>query len=346
MAHATIRDVAREAGVSVASVSRALNGHDSVTSALRERVRSATDRLGYVPHVGARSLSMARTHAIGVMLPDLHGEFFSELVRGIDRAAGARGLQLLLSNMHADLARATQALRAMRGRVDGLVVMAPDLDVDALLGGMPASMPAVLVNCADNRLGRPEIRVQNASAAAVMVDHLVAGGRRAIVHLSGPPGNHEARERLRGYADAMARHGLTPDVIDGDFSEAAGTRAAAVLLARPARCDALFAANDMMAVAALVALRDAGVAVPDAIAVGGFDDVPLARLFSPALTTMRVDIAEIGARAVERLAAIIGSQGEDTSVEPRHAALVVRRTTAGPAGTIHNNKNMEQGRDR
>lgn len=330
MAHATIRDVAREAGVSVASVSRALNGHNNVRVALRDHVRTVADRLGYVPHLGARSLSMARTHAIGVMLPDLHGEFFSELVRGIDRAASARGLQLLLSNMHADAARAAEAARAMRGRVDGLLVMAPDLDVEALFAHVGGGVPALLLNCADNPLGRAELRVDNVAAATAMIDHLVAGGHRRIVHVAGPAGNHEARERVRGYRQAMAAHGLAADVVDGDFSEEAGTRAAALLLAAGDRPDAVFAANDMMAIAVLVALREGGVAVPGEIAVAGFDDIPLARLFSPALTTMRVDIAAIGERSLERLAGIIAGT-PDRAIEWRAPSLVVRQTSP-PAG--------------
>ena len=326
MAPATIRDVAREAGVSVASVSRALNGRDNVRPALRAHVRTVADRLGYLPHLGARSLSIARTNAIGVMLPDLHGEFFSELMRGIDRAASARGFQLLLSNMHADGDRAAEAARAMRGRVDGLLVMAPDLDVEALFANVGDGVPALLLNCADNALGRAELRIDNVAAASALVDHLVARGYRRIVHLTGPGGNHEARERLRGYAAAMAAHGLAADLIEGDFSEEAGTSAAAMLLARTERPDAVFAANDMMAIAVLVALREAGEAASGAMAVAGFDDIPLARLFSPGLTTMRVDIAAIGERALERLAAMLAGT-PDHAIEWRAPSLVVRQTS-------------------
>src|SRR3954454_980618 len=130
MAEATIRDVARRAQVSVASVSRALNGFENVSDHTRARVADAVRELGYVPHAGARSLSLARTSAIGVVLPDLHGEFFSEIVRGMDREASRRGYLLLLSNLHAGSEQATLALKAMRGRVDGLIVMAPHFSED------------------------------------------------------------------------------------------------------------------------------------------------------------------------------------------------------------------------
>lgn len=330
MAHATIRDVAREADVSVASVSRVLNGHSNVRPAVRDRVQAAAAALGYVPHAGARNLSLARTNAIGVMLPDLHGEFFSETARGIDREASARGLQLLLSNAHADPARAIETLRTLRGRVDGVIVMAPDIDPDLLFAHLPASIPAVLINCRENGNGRAELRVDNVAGAAAMVDHLVAVGRRRIVHLAGPEGNREAQARVAGYRAAMARHGLAARVLPGDFFEEAGAAAAETLLDElddPNGPDALFAANDMMAIGAMMRFRRAAVSVPGCIAIAGFDDVPLARLISPALTTMRVDIAGIGARAVVRLATLIEG-GTDHAVEPRIPELVVRESTA------------------
>ena len=132
MPDATIRDVARRAQVSVASVSRVLNRLDNVSEETRARVADAVRELGYVPHAGARSLSLARTNAIGVVLPDLHGEFFSEIVRGMDREASRRGYMLLLSNVHAGSEQSANAMRAMRGRVDGLIVLAPHLTEEEL----------------------------------------------------------------------------------------------------------------------------------------------------------------------------------------------------------------------
>jgi len=327
MANATIRDVARAADVSVASVSRVLNRHDNVRPALRERVEAAARALGYVPHAGARSLSLARSNAIGVVLPDLHGEFFSELLRGMDREASERGLQLLLSNMHADPARGVEALHTMRGRVDGLVVMAPHIDPDQLFAHLPPGVPAVLLNCAPHRQPRPELRIDNAAGARTMVEHLVATGRRRIFHLAGPAGNIDAEERLGGYRAAMAAAGLDPVVERGTFLEESGVSVAERLVREGENVDAVFAANDMMAIGALMAFRRAGIAVPDRIAVAGFDDIPLARLISPSLTTLRIDIASLGERAVARLIEQIDG-GDDHSVELRAPMLVVRDTTS------------------
>ncbi|MBW4332070.1 LacI family transcriptional regulator [Stakelama sp. CBK3Z-3] len=326
MASATIRDVAREAQVSVASVSRVLNGSDNVRPEMRERVEAASRRLGYTPHAGARSLSLSRAHAIGVMLPDLHGEFFSEFVRGMDREAAKAGLQLLLSNMHADAGQAVEALKTMRGRVDGLIVMAPDIDPALLFSHLPQSLPAILVSSDCEGSAHPQIQVDNMGAAEVIVDHLVASGYRNIVHISGPAGNREAVAREHGYREAVRRHGLSPRVIQGDFSEEAGTAAASEILRNRDGADAVFAANDMMAVGALVVFRDAGVAVGGEMGLAGFDDVPLARLISPSLTTMRVDIAGIGARALTMIAAIVNGDTAPDS-EPLRPELIIRQTT-------------------
>lgn len=326
MSNATIRDVAREAAVSVASVSRVINGHTNVRPEMRERVEAVARKLGYAPHAGARQLSTARTDTIGVLLPDIHGEFFSELLRGMDREASDRGFQLLLSNIHAEPHHAVASLRNMRGRVDGLVVMAPHIGTELLFAHLPASLPVVLVNCAEHDRAHAELNIDNHGGATAMIDHLADLGHRDIVHLSGPAGNQEAAARRAGYVAAMARRGLPPRVIEGDFMEESGTAAALQLLLQTALPDALFAANDMMAIGAMIALRDAGIAVPEGIAIAGFDDIPLARMVSPGLTTMRVDIAGLGSRAVVRLADLIDG-AEVTGVEPSLPELVPRRST-------------------
>ncbi len=326
MAEATIRDVARHAEISVASVSRALNGLTNVHPDTKARVLASAKKLGYVPHAGARSLSMARTHAIGVVLPDLHGEFFSEIVRGIDREASGRGYQLLLSNMHADVELASLAMRSMRGRVDGLIVMAPQIDPAELAETLPGGFPVVLVNSPDGS-GRHSMRIDNRTAADVMVRHLLDSGRKALVHISGPADNMDARERIEGFSAALAKYApsLPAKIIKGNFSEEAGELAVKKLIADGTPFDAIFAANDMMALGALLALKEAGIDVPGTVAVAGFDDVPLARYL--ALTTMRIHLAELGARAVSRLIDELDGEAAASTTELLTADLVVRAST-------------------
>ena len=324
MPEATIRDVARRAQLSVATVSRALNGFENVSEGARERIANAVNELGYVPHAGARSLSLARNNAIGVVLPDLHGEFFSEIVRGMDREASRRGYLLLLSNLHAKSEQATKALRAMRGRVDGLLVMAPHLREDELAAALPPGVPAVLINTRGHAGGHLAIHLDNAAGAAAVVDHFAALGRKHIVHIAGPAGNIDAQERASAAARAAARYGIEIVTIEGDFEEESGAAAVGRLLQEGRKFDAIFAANDNMAIGALEALRKADIRVPEDVAVAGFDAIPLARHLG--ITTVRVRIAELGERALGRLLETL-AKGEAAGDEFHAPELVVRSTS-------------------
>jgi LacI family transcriptional regulator len=337
----TLKDVAREAQVSTATVSRVINGHGNVSDATRERILGVAERLRYVPDSAARSLSTGLTHTIGVLLPDLYGEFFSEIIRGIGQAARGRGLHLLLSGVHGSAEEAALAIRALRGRVDGLLIMSPYADAAFLAEHSAADTPVVLMNTPVRGYGHSAFSVDNRGGARVMVNHLAAVGHRRIAFISGPDNNFDATERLAGYREALRALGLEAGerVLPGDFSEESGYRAAQSLLARQARewPDAVFAANDMMALGSLFAFNEAGVGVPADIALAGVDDIPMARFVSPPLTTVRVRMAELGARALERLAAAIEApDATPASTETVPAELVVRescgaRRTPAPA---------------
>ena len=325
----TIKDVAREANVSVATVSRALNGQHNVAEAVRRRIQDVAQRLRYTPHHAARSLSSRRTRTIGVVLPEVYGEFFSELMYGIDQVAREHGLHLLVSSYHGDPRQQGDAMRSMRGRVDGLLVMSPYDDADGHLADALAGLPdAVLIGSQDGLAGQCRIGIDHPAGARAMVAHLVAAGHRRIAFVSGPDGNREAAERLRGYRDAMAEllPQTQPEVLQGDFREASGERAGRALLAGTLP-DAVFAANDMMALGCLSAFNAAGLKVPADIAVAGFDDIPLARYVPPGLTTMRVDIAALGADAMRRL--LTANEGEAAGKTLRQPQLVVRASTGG-----------------
>jgi LacI family transcriptional regulator len=329
----TIKDVAREASVSVASVSRAMNGHSNVTETTRQRILEAARRLEYVPHSGARSLTMRHSNTIGVVLPDLFGEFFSEIIRGIDSAAHRRGLQLLLANMHGSADETVHAIRAMRGRVDGLLVMSAHIDSEFLSSNLPRGLPAVVMNGSIDGVGHASLSIDSFAGARMMVEHLVDQGFRNIAHIRGPDGNIDAEERLRGFRQAIQDliGDEDPLVFDGDFAEESGRQAGRTLAANPGLVDAVFAGNDVMAVGCLSQLIDAGLSVPGDIAVAGFDDIPIARHVTPSLTTMQVHIAELGTMALETLLETIGSP-ESPARAPRTLTpeLVVRQSTAKP----------------
>lgn len=324
---ATIKDVARVAGVSVATVSRALNGAGNVLPDTRQRILDIAQELRYSPSGAARSLITRRTDTVGALLPDLHGEFFSELIRGIDQAARARGLHLLLSSSHDDAHEAAAALRAMNGRVDGLIVMSPHADDDFLSQNLPPSLPAVLLNSGVRSPTQPVFAVDNFGGARAMTEHLVGIGRRRIAFLGGPVANFEARERERGYRAGLVP-GTAPWLLEGDFSEGGGQRAGAALLALPAaeRPDAVFAANDIMAIGLMGALLSGGVRIPEDIALAGFDDIPISRYVAPALTTMHVPIAALGEQALDALADALEEDRTDVSTTVMPVQLVVRRS--------------------
>jgi LacI family transcriptional regulator len=326
---ATIRDVAREAGVSVASASRALNGHDSVTSETRLRIEAAAARLHYVPHSGARSLTRRKSDAIGVVLPDLFGEYFSELIRGIDRVAHAHGLQLLLSNMHGNPHEAAQAVRAMRGRVDGLLVMAPDSARERLFDAFSPDLPTVLLNCQEPTDEIASVGIDNDGAARAMTRHLVERGYRRIAFVSGPRHNRDSAARQAGFRAALIETTgeRYPIVFPGDYSESSGAEAARLLIAGRLEVDAIFCANDMMAVGCCGVLAEAGIAIGNRIGVAGFDDIPIAHYVAPALTTMNVRIDELGAAGTERLIGLMSGADmtpENIILTPQ---LVVRDST-------------------
>jgi LacI family transcriptional regulator len=321
----TIWQVAREAGVSVATVSRALNNKGPVGDATRRRVQEVATRLRYVPHGTARSLITRTTHTIGVLLPDIHGEFFSELIRGIDLAARRRGYHLLVSGSHSDRAEMEAMLRTTRGRVDGLIVMSPEIEGEILTANLSESTPVVLLNRAAAASRFDSICVDNYGGALAMTRHLRAAGYRRIAFVRGPAGNHDAEERLRGYRHGLGTHAEI--LIDGDFSEQAGYQAGRTILALEPRPDAVFAANDGMAIGVLAAVRDGGLDVPADLAVTGFDDIPIARYLSPALPTVHVPIDELGSRSLQRLLRAIESPGRRTHRrETLPATLVVRES--------------------
>lgn len=335
----TIREVAQAAGVSVATASRALNHSPLVTEATRARVRDAADRLAYSPHGAARSLITSRTHTIGVLLPDLYGEFFSEVIRGIDQTAHAAGFHCLVASARHRGPLLEAALRSMRGRVDGLLLMCPEFTRELSGRTLPPGFPVVLLNCPASEADCDSLAVANFEGAFGVVRHLIARGHRRIAIIRGAEGNFDAAERLRGYRAALREGGLaeSPGLeFPGDFTEESGYSAIARLLGVADPPTAIFAANDSMAIGALSALRDAGRRVPEEVAIAGFDDIPMARYLDPPLTSVHVDSAALGARAVSRLIRLLN---EGTGCEPVREVLpvtvVVRRSSGAEPIRAH-----------
>ncbi len=335
----TIKDVARLANVSVATVSRVLNASAPVRDDTRARVLTVARDLRFAPNSAARTLSSRQASALGVILPDLYGEFFSELLRGIDLEAQRAGHSLLVSSSHHDAHGVSVAVRAMRGRVDGLLVMAPELSVSALASAIPEGMPTVMLNAPPTPGAAAVVTVDNMGGTRAVVHYLAELGHRDVAFICGPPRNADASARLRGYRAAMRSAGLTvrPEfVLPGDFTEDGGWKAARDLVSRTgARPTALFAANDAMAVGALLAFHEANIDVPEDMSIVGFDDIPIARYVTPALTTVRVAIDVLGGRAAALLFRALGDplSWSETHREVVPAELVVRHSCGPPSST-------------
>ncbi len=327
---ATIQDVADRADVSVATVSRVLNGSDRVRESTKEEVVKAARALGYHPNETARNLRAQETRMVGVLLPNMHGEFFAQVTRGLDRKARASGHHLMVSNSHTQEDEAKAVIQSLLGRVDGLILLWPRLSHDFLDDLVPDSLPVVLLNTDRSGPRFETLAFDNHDGAYAAVEHLAEHGHERVALLTGGPQNYDARERRSGYRAAVSDYGLDADPsleLEGDFTREAGRAAVEQVRSLTPRPTALFASNDSMALGVLRGLHEAGLEAPDDLAVVGFDDIPMAHYVAPSLTTVHAPMQELGERAMERLLALVQ---DDAS--PAHQTLhtrLVRRESCG-----------------
>ena len=321
----TIHDVAREAGASIATVSRALNG-GVVSAAARDRIEAAVARLGYRRNDVARGLVTGRSGLVGVVLPDLIGPLYAHMARGIEDVLDEHGMHAMLVTDHLEPDAERRAIELLRARqVDGLVLIGSRLQ-PADLRAVAGSVPIAHVQRDGPDDDAPQVRLDDAAGVRAAVEHLTAAGHRRIAHLAGT--RRDGIERREAFVAAMAAAGLEPGpIVEGGFTEAGGEAAAAVVLEDP-DVTAVFCASDRMAVGLLHAAQRHGIAVPDDLSVVGFDDLTWARYLCPPLTTVRQPGREMG-RAAARL---VLDAPSDAAVPTLRIAptLVVRASTAAP----------------
>lgn len=328
----TIRDVARRAGVSISTVSRVLNATGAVHEDKQRAVLEAAETLGYRPNPAARSLLNKKTGGLGVLMPYVSGEFFAELLNGLDEAAQEHGCFLVVSTSHRHPEEFHAAIRALDKRVDGMVVMAPELGEDGAASLLHSGSPVCFINTFVGGADAPVLNFDNYGGARALTEHLLELGHRRIALIKGSPNAWDAKERARGYRAAMAEAGAvnTADLeFEGEYTQAAGYAAAQAVLRTEPRPTAIVAANDYCAAGALSALNEAGVAVPSEMAIVGFDDVTSARYMLPALTTVRVPIREIGYRAIQEVVAQVDGKEHEARDQQGVAPveLVVRASS-------------------
>jgi LacI family transcriptional regulator len=328
---ATVYTVAERAGVSVATVSRVLQEPHRVKEATRARVLVAIDELDYVPHGAARSLAYHRHEAHGLVLPELSGPYYSELLMGYESVAAAAGYSvvLLLSEGKDDLGA---ALRRLAGKVDGIVIMGAADVPERTLTALRARVP-VLGLTRNDRADLESFATENRSSAEELARHLLAHGRRRLVFVGSPDLAIDVRERYEGFVAAHDGLQVAPP-LPADLREIEGGRVADLVLSGEVEADALMCANDELALAVMDRLVDRGLDVPSDIAVVGWDDVMTARYVRPGLTTVAQPVRDLGARAAARMHdLIVGSTGDpDQHTLP---TTVVIRQSCGcpPAGT-------------
>ncbi len=327
---ARIKDVARIAGVSTATVSRTLSNPDIVSEDTRRAVLEAIEETGYSVNLSAQNLRRQRTGGILALAPNLANPFFSEILSGISDVLRGAGLNLIVGDTAiGDDARLRLVDYANRSRCDGLIVLDGSLDPEVF---MRSQCPPVVQVCEwIQGLAAPKVLADNERGAGLAVDHLVGLGHERIGRLAGPEKNTLTQARDSGFGRALGRHGLVPDVVyRGDFSLASGQRAAEQLLGARNRPTAIFCDNDEMACGMMGALRRAGLQVPEDLSIVGFDDIELSRHLTPALTTVRQPRKALGTRAARTLLQQL--DGVDVPNETRvPVSLEVRESTAPPA---------------
>jgi LacI family transcriptional regulator, repressor for deo operon, udp, cdd, tsx, nupC, and nupG len=335
----SIRQVARLAGVSIATVSRALATPEKVSARTLKKVLAQVERSRYKPNLLARNFRSRRTYCVVVLVPNIANPFFAEVIRGIEQVAQRHGYAVLLGDTEGREDREAHYASLVETRqADGLIQLRARLP-DAVLAegnGIP------IVNACEclDRAPCPKVRIDNISAARSMTDHLLSLGHRRIGVIQGPADSPLTRDRLKGHRAALRAAGIEYDqslVATGDFSMTSGRRAATELFAAAAPPTAVFCFNDEMAMGAMQWLKNAGFAVPRDVSVAGFDDIEFASFTDPPLTTIEQPTRELGHRSMTLLLEILNGGKPAHAAQTLPTKLIVRNSTAAPAARGHVN---------
>lgn len=328
----TIREVGALAGVSQATAARALGGYGHVSASVRTRVERAARELGYVPNSVARALASGSTHAVGLVIGDIENPFFAAAARGFGDVLEERGMTVLLANSDENLDRERTAVEALRARqVDAMVVVPSSTSALPHLRAAAADLPLVLLDRSIRGLGVDSVTVDNLGGARSAVEHLLGHGHRRIGLVSDAPEISSSAERIEGYRAALTDAGVEVDehlISIGGPTRTDGYAAARRLLDAPERPTALFTANNLMTVGAMLALHDLGLTVPRDISIVAFDDLEWTTLVDPPLTVVSQPATQLGEQAARRvLARLDGGGGRPRRIR-LDTTLIVRSSCA------------------
>jgi LacI family transcriptional regulator len=331
----TIRDVAALAGVSPATVSRAINGSPSVEAGLAERVRAAAMSLDYRPNAAARNLRRSSTTLWAAIVSDVENPFFTSLVRGIEDVAQEAGFSVVLCNSDEDPAKEAAYISAVRSEQMAGVLISPSGNSAGLDALTQAGIPTVCIDRVVPGQTTDAVLVDNEEGAFQAVHHLASSGYRRIACVTGPRRVSTADQRLAGYRRALKVAGLPSDralVRHADFREAGGLAAMASLLEAEEAPDAVFATNNLMAVGVLECLAERGMRTPDDVALVGFDEIPWARLVRPSISTVTQPTYELGRVGAQLLLQRITTPGRPPVTVTLRTELQVRDSSRGVRG--------------
>jgi LacI family transcriptional regulator, repressor for deo operon, udp, cdd, tsx, nupC, and nupG len=325
-----IREVAAIAGVSIATVSRALQQPDKVRPETRKKVFDAVRQANFVPNAQAASFRRQANNTVILLVRDIGNPFYLEIYKGVEEAASEAGYKVLMGDARNDVNRVANHIDMVRQKhADGLILMTGQFPTE-LLDQVDSLPPIVIASETVAGIALPTVKVDNRAASKNAVRHLIEAGHKQIVHLAGPFPETLAQERFDGYRDALAEAGIDYDetlLVSGDYSIESGRQAITGLLERGISFTAIFASSDQMAIGAISELRARGLSVPGDVSVTGFDDIIFANAFEPPLTTVRQPRQEMGRKAmalmVERLN---GKRTAETIV--MDTELVVRGSVA------------------
>jgi DNA-binding LacI/PurR family transcriptional regulator len=328
-----MRDVARAASVSIQTVSAVVNQKDGITPPTRERVRAAIKQLGYRPYSVARSLRTRQTHTIALVISDIANPLFSTLASAAEDYAHRFGYSLILYNTHNDVMREANYVQIASERwVDGVLFVSARDEMTSLNMLDETGIPTVAIDRIPSGYTGYSVTLDNVKAGRMAAEHLVDLGHTQVAHIAGPLQLRLSRERQQGFVEALASRGLRPSAVipsqNGWYCEA-GFQAMQEILRNPEQPTALFAANDRMAIGALLAAVDAGLRVPEDLSIIGLDDIEVAAYHNPPLTTLRQSFESLATLGIQILIDLLaGKEPEQPNIiiEPE---LVVRRST-GP----------------
>ncbi|MGR3763161.1 LacI family DNA-binding transcriptional regulator [Rossellomorea sp. NS-SX7] len=327
---ATIKDVAKLSGVAVSTASYALNNSTKVSEETRQKVLAAAKELNYQKNGLASDLKRTSTNTIALILSDLSGPYYSELIKGVQDVASTNGYDLIAcSSIGGAQSTAIKFLREKR--VDGVIILAHNIDDKTILDSAREGFPIVVLDRSVQSEHVVQIEVDNEHGAFMATEHLIEKGSREIAYVSGPYNSHDNELRFKGYQSALEKHGIeyrSKWKVSGGFTREGGYQATKMIIAQKDVPQAIFYANDEMAIGGLQALNEKKLSVPDDISIIGFDDIQLSEYVSPPLTTMRQPKYEAGALAVHLIFQVLSKEKVDPNYKLT-TELIERKSVKG-----------------